>query len=67
MATKSIYKPIAKVIAKESTIPSLSKGLFSTVDISKGSTIVEYGGKLKNLAKKLAITEVMYVFVIIIY
>lgn len=43
-----------KVIVKKSTIPSIGKGLFATVDIPKGSIITEFKGKLKKLGDPMS-------------
>ena len=43
-----------KVIAKESTIPVMGKGLFAIVDIPKGSIIVEFKGVLKKPGERVS-------------
>ena len=37
-----------KLVVKRSTIPGSGKGLFTTVDIPKGTHIVEYKGKITD-------------------
>ena len=41
-------KRLDKVYAKESTEPSMGKGLFAKSNIKKGSIIVEFKGKLRK-------------------